>query len=273
MKIDFYQADAFTRGAFGGNPAAICMLESWPEDELLQNIAAENNLSETAFLAPLTKGRYKLRWFTPSVEVDLCGHATLASAYVILFFIDSALSSVEFDTLSGPLTVTRTGGLLSMDFPARAPFRAEPPQSLSQALGASPDEVWRSRDLMAVFNDESVVRRMNPDFEMLKQITDALGVIVTAPGKECDFVSRFFAPNAGVPEDPVTGSAHCTLIPYWSQRLGRNRLHALQVSKRGGELFCEDSGDRVTISGYAALYAKGEIYVEAPGQVLPRGAL
>lgn len=261
MKIPFYQVDAFSRKIFGGNPAAVCLLESWLDDNTLQSIAAENNLSETAFLVPESKGRYGLRWFTPAVEVDLCGHATLASAFVIFSFINNSLSSIDFDTASGLLSVTRSGELLSMDFPARKPEPAEKSPLIAQALGADPLEVLKSRDLLVVFKDESVIRDINPDLDKLKQIKDVFAVIVTAQGENSDFVSRFFAPNAGIPEDPVTGSAHCTLIPYWADRLGKNHLHAFQLSMRGGELFCEHAGDRVRISGHAVLYAKGELHL------------
>jgi len=259
MKIPFYQIDAFTSKLFRGNPAAICLLEAWLDDNQLQSIAAENNLSETAFLVLKSKGRYDLRWFTPTMEVDLCGHATLASAFVIFSFIDRTLTSADFETASGLLSVTKSDQLLSMDFPARKPEPAETSPILSQALGTEPLEVLKARDLLAVFKDESVIRDMNPDFDKLKQIRDSFAIIVTAHGEASDFVSRFFAPNAGVPEDPVTGSAHCTLIPYWSDRLEKNHLHAYQLSKRGGELFCENLGERVRIAGHAVLYAKGEI--------------
>lgn len=261
MKIPFYQVDAFSRKIFGGNPAAICILQSWPDDNTLQSIAAENNLSETAFLVQSSKGKYALRWFTPTVEIDLCGHATLASAFVIFSFIDNSLSSVDFQTASGLLSVTKSGELLSMDFPARKPEPTEKSPIISQAFGAEPLDVLKSRDLLVVFKDESTVRDMNPDFDKLKQIRDVFAVIVTAPGEKSDFVSRFFAPNAGIPEDPVTGSAHCTLIPYWAERLNKNQLHAFQLSKRGGELFCENAGDRVRILGNAVLYAEGNLYL------------
>ena len=261
MQIPFYQVDAFSKKIFGGNPAAVCLLESWPDDTTLQSIAAENNLSETAFLVPKSKEKYDLRWFTPAVEMDLCGHATLASAFVIFSFINNSLSSVYFETASGLLSVSRSGELLSMDFPSRKPEPTEKSPLLSQALGEEPLEVLKSRDLLVVFNDESTVRGMNPDFDTLKQIQDAFAVIVTARGEKSDFVSRFFAPNAGIPEDPVTGSAHCTLIPYWADRLKKNQLHAFQLSKRGGELFCENAGERVRISGNAVLYSKGELYL------------
>ncbi|HEY3278386.1 MAG TPA: PhzF family phenazine biosynthesis protein [Syntrophorhabdaceae bacterium] len=261
MKIDFFQVDAFTRQVFGGNPAAVCILDSWCEDGLLQHIASEHNLSETAFLVPISKGRYGLRWFTPAMEVDLCGHATLASAFVVFSFLESALSSVYFETASGSLTVVRAGDLFSMDFPSRPPASAKGVPLLCEALGAAPDEVWKARDFMAVFSEESIIRKMKPDFSRLGEITDTLGIIVTAPGERCDFVSRFFAPKVGVNEDPVTGSAHSTLIPYWGQRFNKKDLHALQLSARGGELFCENRGERVGIAGHAVLYAKGHIFL------------
>lgn len=261
MSIPFYQVDAFTGNIFGGNPAAVCILQSWLDDQTLQAIAAENNLSETAFIVPLAQGRYDLRWFSPAVEVDLCGHATLAGAFIIFSHVDTSLSAVEFETRSGLLTVTRSGDLVSMDFPARKPVLTDVSPLLAQALGAEPVTVLKSRDLLAVFADEAAIRDLNPDFDRLKQIRDAFAVIVTAPGDNADFVSRFFAPNAGIHEDPVTGSAHCTLIPYWSERLDKKHLHALQLSRRGGEVFCRDAGERVIISGKAVLYANGEIHL------------
>jgi len=262
MKIPFYQVDAFSKKPFSGNPAAVCIMDTWLENDVLQAIAAENNLSETAFLVPKSKGRYDLRWFTPAIEVDLCGHATLAGAFVIFSFVDQTLSSVAFDTVSGRLSVARSGDLLSMDFPSRKPKPAVSDPLLSQALGADPAEVWQSRDLLAVFTDEAAIRNLNPDFDKIKNMKDTFAVIVTAPGEKSDFVSRFFAPGAGIPEDPVTGSAHCTLIPYWADRLKKNQLHAFQLSKRGGELFCENDGDRVRITGHAALYARGELLLK-----------
>jgi len=261
MKIPFYQVDAFSPKIFGGNPAAVCFLEQWPENEILRSIASENNLSETAFLVPQAEGLYQLRWFTPKLEVDLCGHATLASAFVIFSFVDRWLSTIAFETQSRRLLVTKSGELLSMDFPARRAEAAGKSPLIAEALGAEPLAVLRSRDLLAVFQDEATIRDLKPDFDKVKQIPDVFAVIVTAPGEKYDFVSRFFAPKAGFPEDPVTGSAHCTLIPYWSDRLKKNQLHAFQLSERGGELFCENLGDRVRISGSAALYAKGEIYL------------
>ena len=258
MKVPIYQIDAFSNQPFKGNPAAVCVLDTWMDDETLQNIATENNLSETAFLVRSGDG-YDLRWFTPVVEMDLCGHATLASAYAVLRFLQPHLEQVSFSTLSGVLTVTRDGDLLSMNFPARAPESADFDDILVDALGSKPIQVLKSRDLLALFEDEQSVRELTPNFEKLKEVQGSFGVIVTAIGDSCDFVSRFFAPKAGVPEDPVTGSAHCTLVPFWAERLDKTTLHARQISKRGGELFCEHLGARVKISGYCALFLTGEI--------------
>lgn len=256
-KIPYFQVDAFASQPCTGNPAGVCLLDSWPDDTVLQSIAFENNLSETAFL--VTKDdRFELRWFTPVVEVGLCGHATLASAHVIFTDLQPARRRVEFLTRSGVLTVEKTPEYLLMDFPSKRPVRCDPPQGLTEILGAAPSEVLRSRDLVAVFNEESVVRDMEPDFQELARL-DCFAVIVTAPGGNCDFVSRFFAPRAGIAEDPVTGSAHSSLIPYWSERLGKQRLFARQLSKRGGELFCADKGHRVEIGGKAVIYMRGAI--------------
>lgn len=260
MNIPIYQVDAFANKVFTGNPAAVCFFETWPEDEIMQNIAAENNLAETAFLIK-QKNNYVLRWFTPEVEMDLCGHATLASAYVIFNFIQQSLDEVEFETKSGILTVKKSGDLLSMDFPSRVPIRTKSSILLEEALGVKPVEVWKSRDLLVILDDEKAVQKLRPDFEKMKLIEDSFAVIVSSKGDSVDFVSRFFAPNAGIPEDPVTGSAHCTLVPYWAERLGKNKLHAGQLSKRGGELFCELVENRVVISGYASLFLKGTIYL------------
>jgi len=259
MKIRLYHIDAFTDRVFAGNPAAVCPLDSWLPDETLQAIAAENNLSETAFFVG-GGGEYALRWFTPTVEVDLCGHATLASAYVLFEALEPSLSEVRFSSRSGPLTVTRDGDLLALDFPTRAPDPCVTPSGLEEALGARPREVWAARDYMAVFDSEDEVRALRPDMERVSRL-DRFALIVTAPGNEVDFVSRFFAPASGIPEDPVTGSAHCTLIPYWAQRLGRTRLRARQVSRRGGELFCEHQGSRVLIAGRAVKFLEGSFDV------------
>jgi predicted PhzF superfamily epimerase YddE/YHI9 len=259
VKIPIYQVDAFTNRVFGGNPAAVCPLPSWPDDRAMQAIAAENNLAETAFFVG-GGGRYDLRWFTPTVEVDLCGHATLASAFVVFRHLEPSLEAVSFRSKSGELRVARGGDLLTLDFPARPPARLEVQPGLVRALGAAPAEAWAARDGMAVFGTEEEVLALKPDMEAVAAL-DHFGVIVTAPGRASDFVSRFFAPRQGVPEDPVTGSAHCTLVPYWAKRLGKPRLHALQVSRRGGELFCEDRGDRVAMGGRAVQFLEGTIEV------------
>ena len=260
LRIPMYQVDAFAGHVFAGNPAAICPLESWLPDAQMQAIAAENNLAETAFFVRNGSG-YKLRWFTPAVEIDLCGHATLASAFVILNDLTPGERSVSFETKSGTLTVTRDGDLYSLDFPSRPP---EPCNDvypgLVAALGGKPEAVLAARDYFVVYGSEEELRALQPNmFELMK--IDRFAVITTAPGREADFVSRFFAPAKGVPEDAVTGSAHCSLIPYWSKRLGKKKLHAFQVSPRGGELWCEDRGERVTISGKAVRFFEGTVFL------------
>ena len=259
MRLPLYHVDAFTSRVFGGNPAGVVPLSSWLDDATLQSIAAENNLSETAFFVG-GSGRYAIRWLTPQTEVDLCGHATLASAFVIFTRLEPGLEGVEFSSKSGTLRVTRAGDLLALDFPARPARQVDLTGALQAALGARPKEVWAARDLMAVYETEDEVRDLKPDLPLLSAF-DSFAVLVTAPGRKSDFVSRFFAPRQGVPEDPVTGSAHCTLVPYWAKRLGKSKLHALQVSARGGELFCEDRGDRVSIGGRAVLYLEGTLEV------------
>jgi len=260
LKIPMYQVDAFAGRVFTGNPAAICPLETWLPDAQMQAIAAENNLAETAFFVRNGAG-YKLRWFTPAVEVDLCGHATLASAFVILNDLTPGERSVSFETKSGTLTVTREGDLYSLDFPARPPEPcADVYPGLIQALGGKPETVLAARDYFAVYGSEEELRALQPDMAALMKI-DRFAVIATAPGRDFDFVSRFFAPAKGVPEDPVTGSAHCSLIPYWSKRLGKKKLQAYQASPRGGELWCEDRGERVTISGKAVRFFEGSIFL------------
>jgi PhzF family phenazine biosynthesis protein len=259
MKIPIYQVDAFTSAVFSGNPAAVCLLDSWIDDGLMQSIAAENNLSETAFLVPIGSG-FELRWFTPVTEVALCGHATLASAFVLFECRDWPSKSVTFQTRkSGELSVTRRGDLLEIDFPARPACPVVPPAGLAEALRVTPKGVFGSaEDVLVVLESESAVRAVQPDFDALLRVK-CRGIIITARGDRSDFVSRFFAPRVGVREDPVTGSAHCVLIPYWAAILGKNVLHALQVSNRGGELFCKHAGDRVRISGKAVLYLEGAI--------------
>ncbi|MHC4657791.1 MAG: PhzF family phenazine biosynthesis protein [Planctomycetota bacterium] len=259
MEIPYYQVNAFTESPFGGNPAGVCPLEDWLGDEQMQAIAAENNLSETAFVVRKGDG-YELRWFTPKMEVDLCGHATLASAFVIFNYIEGSAESVRFSTKSGVLSVKREVKLLVMDFPAWQVVKASAPKELVAGLGAEPAEVWCSeRDYLVVYESEDDIKLLNPNFEELKKL-DRLCVCVTAPGRKSDFVSRFFAPGAGIDEDPVTGSSHCELVPYWSERLGKKKLHAFQLSQRGGELFCEALGGRVRIAGHAVIYVKGVIY-------------
>ncbi len=257
MNVPIYQIDAFTSEVFKGNPAAVCPLEEWPADEILQSIALENNLSETAFFVRRGES-FELRWFTPSVEIDLCGHATLASAFVLYEHLGWKESTIGFDTRSGRLSVSRKGDLLTLDFPSRPAVRVETLPDLSDALGAAPVETWKAVDLMAAFENEDKVRALTPDMNKLARL-EARGIIVTAPGRDCDFVSRFFAPAKGVPEDPVTGSAHCTLIPFWGERLKKTSLFARQVSFRGGELFCEWQEPRVQISGRAVMYLQGTI--------------
>jgi len=257
METPLYQIDAFSDRPFSGNPAGVCPLDAWLGDSVMQSIAAENNLPETAFFVKNDDG-YDLRWFTPAVEIELCGHATLASAFVIMNYIDSKTPEVVFSTKSGELRVRRENDLFTMDFPSQPAEPCDTPGDLVAGLGINPKEVLKSEDYLVVVEDEADVRTGTPDFERLKRL-DLRGIIVTAPGSDADFVSRFFAPGIGINEDPVTGSSHCTLIPYWSKRLGKKKMHALQLSKRGGELFCEMRQDRVLIAGRCALYMKGTI--------------
>jgi PhzF family phenazine biosynthesis protein len=260
VNIPIYQVDAFSSKLFGGNPAAICPLDHWLPDATLQSIAAENSVSETAYYVR-KNGNFHIRWFTPGVEVDLCGHATLASAHVILDIRrEVAGARVAFESKSGELIVTRQDDLYALDFPARPPIETKFDDKLFEALGATPTMVLGARDYLCVFDTETEVRALRPNMEKLAAI-DRFATIVTAPGTDCDFVSRFFAPAKGVPEDPVTGSAHCTLIPYWAARLGKSKLFARQISPRGGELWCEHRGDRVTIAGRAVKYLEGTIVV------------
>jgi predicted PhzF superfamily epimerase YddE/YHI9 len=257
MKIPTYYVDAFTDEVFKGNPAAVCVLESWLPDETLQNIAFENNQSETAFVTG-QQSPYELRWFTPTMEVDLCGHATLATAHVCRQFLNYPENIIEFDTKSGLLTAGYEGDYISMIFPRRPALLCDVPKRLITGLGIHPLEVYKSRDYLVVLNNEEEVRGVQPLLEDLC-LPECLGIIVTAKGNEFDFVSRFFAPNAGVNEDPVTGSAHSTLIPYWAERLKKKQLSAMQVSRRGGFLLCEDLDTVVRISGRAVSYLTGYI--------------
>jgi len=258
MKIPIYQADAFTGKVFRGNPAAVCPLDNWPEDSMLQNIAAENNLSETAFFVK-RKDHFEIRWFTPQVEVNLCGHATLASAHVIFRHLAFKGDEIAFQSKSGLLKVYKKGDSLVLDFPASKISSAIIKKELSKGLGKIPVSVYKSgQKLLALFEDERTIIDIQPDFEKLKSV-DYMGVIVTAPGDKVDFVSRFFAPRVGINEDPVTGSAHTMLIPFWAERLGKTKLKATQISFRTGELECELKGDRVLIGGQAVTYLIGEI--------------
>lgn len=262
MKLDIYQADAFTNRQFGGNPAAVVPLKDWIDDSLMQQIAMENNLAETVFFVPEKNG-YHIRWFTPELEIDLCGHATLASAYVLYEFLGFNRPEVRFHSKSGELLVQKKGDLLELNFPARMPvLQTEYPAELLDGLRLNnPVAVYKSRDYVVELENQQQVEQVKPDFSLLNNI-NVIGIIVTAPGKDCDFVSRFFAPNCGIPEDPVTGSAHSNLIPFWAEKLGKNKLHAWQLSKRKGELWCEMlPGDRVLMAGQCAFYMKGEITI------------
>jgi predicted PhzF superfamily epimerase YddE/YHI9 len=261
MRLPIYQVDAFTDSLFGGNPAAVCPLEAWLPEKTMQAIAAENNLAETAFF--VREGSdYVLRWFTPTVEVDLCGHATLAAGHIVFCFIEPQRESASFRTVkAGTLVVTRRADMLAMDFPARPAVPVEPPPGLLAALGGAPRAVLRARDHLVVYGSAAEVAALDPDFAALAK-ADCWAAIVTAPGEDgIDFVSRFFAPAQGVPEDPVTGSSHCTLVPYWADRLGKRELQARQLSRRGGALSCALLGERVSITGRAVLYLEGQISV------------
>jgi PhzF family phenazine biosynthesis protein len=262
MRIPLYQVDAFTSRIFGGNPAAVCPLTEWLPEATMQAIAAENNLAETAFFVPQREG-YLLRWFTPTVEVELCGHATLASGYVVMNILTPERRSVRFDTMqAGPLEVTREGNLLAMDFPCWPPQQQAADPRVLTALGAKPSQSFVARGrTLAVYESAEEVAALRPDFAAMRR---GLGVdaIATAPGRDgIDFVSRYFAPNHGIDEDWVTGSAHCVLTPYWAARLGKARLNARQISVRGGELVCTLRGDRITLAGNAVLYLEGTITV------------
>jgi PhzF family phenazine biosynthesis protein len=258
MEIPYYEVLAFTNRLFAGNPAGICFLErEWLPEDLMQKIAAENNLAETAFLIERAD-HFDLRWMTPEVEVDLCGHATLGSAHVLFCHRGYKREKVVFETRSGQLGVSRRGDQFVMDFPAQPATKTDPPETLAKGLGAQPEAVLKGRDYLAVFATEADVAGLQPNFEIVRQL-GGQGVIATAPGDACDFVSRYFVPAAGIPEDPVTGSTHCALIPYWSKRLGKRELRARQISPRGGELFCRDRGERVEIAGEAITYLEGKI--------------
>ena len=262
MYLPIFHVDAFTAKPFGGNPAAVCPLTEWLDDDLLRAVASENNLSETAYLVP-RGDYYDLRWFTPRCEVQLCGHATLASAFVILQILAPGSNSVRFETrFSGTLTVSARGDLLTMDFPAKPPWPcANPPEELLMGLGSAPVSVMQVEDnYFAMYEQEEDIKGISPDLRVLEKLHPA-GVAITAPGDDSDFVSRYFAPSYGLPEDPVTGSTHCSLAPYWGERLGKTSLHARQVSQRGGELWCELNGNRVAIKGNAVLTLRGQLLI------------
>ena len=261
MKLTLYQVDAFTDKLFGGNPAAVIPLKKWIPDELMQQLAMENNLAETVFFVPSknNKADFDIRWFTPTLEINLCGHATLASAYVIFEILKTKKKKMVFDSKSGLLNVTKKKGLLEMDFPSWPPERiAEYPEELLASLG-NPEiaGVYKNREYMVELMNEGALRKCNPDFSLMRKV-DRM-VIITSPGKEVDFVSRFFAPNSGIDEDPVTGSAHSQLIPFWSNKLGKKKMTAKQLSQRGGTIYCEQKGDRVVMGGKCVFYMKGEI--------------
>lgn len=259
--IKQYVVDAFSDRIFAGNPAAICVLDRWLSDDVMLFMAMENNLSETAF-AVKEGEHYRLRWFTPGGEIDLCGHATLACAYVILNRIETAKQQVLFHTLSGDLTVSKSGDLYEMDFPAYRLKRVDVTEKMAEAMGAAPKEAYLGRDLLCVFDHEYTVLQLKPDLALVKEL-EGLLLHVTAPGRDTDCVSRSFAPKLNVPEDPVCGSGHCHIIPYWADRLGQKDIVAYQASQRGGTLYCKMEGDRVMLAGKAALYSVADVYIEA----------
>lgn len=261
MKQNIYQVDAFADEIFKGNPAAVCPLKSWLKDDILQKIAMENNLSETAFFVK-DNDFYQIRWFTPTVEVDLCGHATLATAFVLFNHEKHEGNKIIFKSLkSGELSVSRSGELLTMNFPADIIGQVTQETYISECFNISPMQIFKGKtDYMLVFGSETDIKQLIPNLNKIRKL-DCRGVIVTAPGENVDFVSRFFGPQSGVDEDPVTGSAHTTLTPYWSQRLGKKALNAIQLSARKGFLSCKINGSRVDISGKCRLYLKGEIYI------------
>jgi PhzF family phenazine biosynthesis protein len=260
MQIPFYQVDAFTDHLFGGNPAGVCPLNEWIPDKKMQQIAKENNLSETAFFVQENE-IYHIRWFTPKVEVDLCGHATLASGHVIFNHLNYSGNLINFESRSGRLLVRKDKNFITLDFPTASFTKVEPPEIISQALGKKSSEVYFSNDYLVLFDSEKDIIDLNPDFQLLSQL-ETRGVIVTAKGTEVDFVSRFFAPAVGIDEDPVTGSAHTILTPYWANKLNKSELTAYQLSERKGKLVCKYLGDRVEISGKAVTYLTGTIHVE-----------
>lgn len=258
MKLPLFHIDAFSAKVFAGNPAAVCPLDAWLPDALMQSIASENNLSETAFFVKGPEG-YRIRWFTPVSEVDLCGHATLAAAHVLFEHLGHPEAVITFSSRSGPLHVSKTGKMLQLDFPAEPPVACPVPSDINEAFSLNPVEVLRGSDYIVVFDDQTDLKGIQPNIEALRKL-DLRGVCITAAGKSCDFVSRFFAPNFGIDEDPVTGSAHTQLAPYWAARLGKSTIKARQLSARGGDLECTLDRNRVLISGQAVTYLKGTIH-------------
>ncbi|MCQ2025533.1 PhzF family phenazine biosynthesis protein [Clostridium butyricum] len=258
--MKMYIVDAFAEKVFQGNSAAVCITDSWMNEDKMQAIAAENNLSETAFI--VKEGEvYHIRWFTPLYEIDLCGHATLASAFIIDNYIAPNKEIINFTSQSGDLQVKCRDGLYTLNFPSRPPQKIEKLKEVEEVLGIEIKELFTSRDLMAVVENENIIKNLTPNFDKMKDLSIGDGIIVTAEGSDCDFVSRCFYPKCGVNEDPVTGSAHCNLIPYWSERLGKTKMNAKQISERGGILYCKDCGDRVEITGKAVIYAISEIFI------------
>ncbi|WHY64512.1 PhzF family phenazine biosynthesis protein [Neobacillus sp. SuZ13] len=258
--MKYYVVDAFAEKVFEGNPAGVCIMNDWISDEIMQKIAIENNLSETAFAVKEEK-IYRLRWFTPGGEINLCGHATLATAYVILNFVENQVESVQFDTLSGVLTVNKIGDLYELDFPVVSSEKLPVTEQMIEALGVVPTEAYLNRDLVLVLESEKAVKNADPDFSKLEKLPEGLGVCITAKGNDCDFVSRGFFPKLKVNEDPVTGSLHCCLIPFWSERLEKREMVAKQLSNRGGTLYCKLEGTRVRMAGKAALYSIADLHI------------
>jgi PhzF family phenazine biosynthesis protein len=261
LRLPLFWVDAFAERQFCGNPAAVCVMEEWLPDQGLQAIATQNNLSETAFVSPRAAG-WSIRWFTPVSEVDLCGHATLASAAVIRRHFESQVAAVDFESRSGPLRAVFEGDLVVLDFPSRPPGAVDTDGAIARALGVEPLSEWLADYYLAELDSEQSLRTLGPDMDRVMDLGHT-GVIVTARGRDCDFVSRFFAPEVGVPEDPATGSAHCTLTPFWAKRLGKTELVARQLSRRGGEFVCRDRGDRVGIGGRAVHYLQGTIELQS----------
>jgi PhzF family phenazine biosynthesis protein len=260
-RVKLFQVDAFTDVLFAGNPAAVCILDKWPSKDVLQKIAAENYLPETAFLVPLEKeGNFDLKWFTPEIEMDLCGHATLASAHVLFHHLNFTRDKIVFHSNSGELVVSKNGSRITLDFPSRMPVQSELPEVIEKGLGRKPLEVWKARDYIALYEHEDIIRNFSPVKSILDQVNlDPGGIIITAKGNDVDFVSRYFTPQASIFEDPVTGSAHCSLIPLWAKKTGKKTMIAEQLSKRKGRLWCENNDDRVLISGKAKTYLEGVI--------------